>query len=380
MPRRSALGAAVIVALVGCSSPAPRTDAAIVDASSAVDGVVNDAARVPWALPAVVSRCAAPSDRATRRLSVTDSVPQLAIARGASDLGLAYIVRPTPPALAHLDFQRLALDGTPTGTPVRLGPIDMSVPLPVTLTHDGSAYVACTVVVGGASCFRVDASSLSSDAGMILDATAIAIANGPGGVMALSAHGGQLEASALGSTTAPMPIAATTSTPSIAATDTGYVVAYTIAGNATIVSLDAFGTPGTPRTLGPARTDGRVAIAFSAGAIGVSYIGANGDAMAAVVASSAVHVAAIGAGAMSFGQVSIARASDGFFATWSDYGGTIGGAFVDLVGARSGAAYMHAVAWDDDAHAVVATETAILLATNTMSSATPVDIARIGCP
>ncbi len=364
MPRAAPARVVSITLVLGvaCGGGSTANDAAAIDAGPT------------YTLPAVAARCAAPADRSTRMLAVTDPVPVLALARGTTDLGLAYVARTAFPQLAHFELQRLTTAGATIGAPIVMSPVDMAIPGAVSVTHDGSAYLACTVIVGGASCFRVDAAGASHDDAMVLDATAIAIANGAGGVVGAWIRGGELNVGPLAGSTGV--VATTESLPSIAPTETGYVVGYTIGGTAYVVMLDASGVAGTPIALGPARMSARVAVSFTAGHVGASYIGPSGDAMAAVVTGGAAHALTIGAGAMSHGQISIARASDGFFATWSD----LGGAFVDLDGTVTGARYSHVVAWADDAHAVIATGDGFVLATNTTAGATPVDVAVLGCP
>jgi hypothetical protein len=151
-------------------------------------------------------------------------------------------------------------------------------------------------------------------------------------------------------------------------------------GTAFVVSLDASGVAGAPLALGPALASGRVAVAFTAGRIGASYVGTTGDAMAAVVVDGLARTLAVGPGAMSRGHVSIARASDGFFVTWSSSGDAIEGVFVDLDGVASGARYAHDTAWNDDAHAALGLAEGWLLATDTMPGASPVHVALVGCP
>jgi hypothetical protein len=363
--------AASMLLLAACGGTATSIDANVVDASMA------DAST--WHLPSAPARCATATDASTHTLGVTDPIPLLALARGATDLGLAYVVRPTPPYLAHFDFQRLALDGTPMGASVMLGPIDMSVPQPVAIAYDGAAYVACTIAVGGVSCFRVDATNHASDAGMILDATSIALANGPGGLMGVWGSNGHLFAGALDTTT-PSDIATSGSQPSLAATDDGYVVGFVISSMATVAQVSASGAFVSIAMLGPARAGTDVQVSFASRLIGASYVAPSGDAMAAVVDASGAHTNVIGPNAMSNGIVSIAPARDGFFATWSDGTGTIGGSFVDPTGAPSGRAYAHTIYRNDAAHAIVSTDTDWVLATNTTSDATPVETVLIHCP
>lgn len=363
---------------LACGGSTPASDAAVLADSGAPDDAGLDASSSPFVLPTVAARCSAPADRSSSALAVTDAVPELALARGDTDLALAYVVRAASPALAHFDLQRLTSAGAPTGAAISLGPVDMAIPGQVSVARDGSSYLACTVTVGSVSCFRVDDAGTSRDDLMITDATAIAIAAGPGGVMAAWTAAGELLVGRLGSAGAH--VATSGARPSIAATDVGFVVGYTVGAAAYVAPVDASGAPGPPVSLGAARSGGQVAVAFTGGSTGASFIGPSGDAMAAVVSAGTPHTITVGPGASSYGRVAIARASDGFFATWSDFGGTIGGAFVDLSGAVTGAPYAHGVGWDDNAHDVIATDAAIVLATNTTPSATPVDLALVGCP
>jgi hypothetical protein len=323
------------------------------------------------------ARCATPSDRATTVISLSDPAPVLALARGELDLGLVYVLRPPWPALAHFVFQRLTLEGALLGAPLILSPVDQSIPGTVSIAFDATGYLACTVIVGGASCFRVSADGTTSDDTMIVDATAIAIAHGGGGVMAAWIEGGALHAGPLGSSVST--IATTDAAPAITPNDHGYVIGYAAAGIAYAVSLDAAGHATHPVALGPALDSGRVAVAFAAGSIGASYVAPDGDAMVSVLTGSDLHTSVLGAGAMSLGQVAIAGASDGFFATWSDADGAIHGARVDR-GAVATASYVHDVARPDATHALVETDAGFVLAANTTSAADPLHVVDVGCP
>jgi len=320
------------------------------------------------------ARCATPTARSTRMLSTTDPVPVLAIARGSSDLAIAYVDRPMLPRLAHLTLQHVALDGTITGDPVVIGPVDQEIPGPVTVAFDGSDYVVCTIAVGGASCFRVAGSGPIGDPTMVLDTLALAISNGPGGVM-----GAWLESEGLnvGPLDAPTGVVARTdAVPSIAVTDDGYVVGYEADAAAYVVRLDASGHASAPVMLGAAMATSRVAVAHAAGRLGASFVAPSGDAMAAVVDGGHVAAAVIGPGAASHGQVGIAPARDGFFATWSDASGSIEGSFVDFSASPTGARFTHAVGASDAAHAIVALQDDFVL----VATGASVDVTLIGCP
>jgi len=351
------------LAIVSCGGAAPSSDVGSGDGGTM------------FSLPTVAARCAMPGDRSTHTLSIVDPVPVLALARGARDLGLVYVARTPFPRLAHFFFQRLTLDGSVVGDPIVLGPIDMTTPAPVTIAYVDTSYLACTIAVGGASCFRVDDAGASSAEPMVLDATAIDIAFGIGGVMGAWLDAGALKVGPLDAPTGT--IATTDAPPSIAATDAAYVVGYAAASQAYVVWLDRAGRAATPLAIGSASSTAHVAVAFSSGVVGATWVEPSGDVVFSLVRDGAPRALALGA--RSSGHVSIARASDGFFATWSDVGGSIRGTFVDLTGATSGA-YTHPVGWTDDAHAVVGLADGLALATNTTMSATPVDVAVVGCP
>lgn len=323
------------------------------------------------------ARCATPADRVTTVISLADPAPVLALAGGESDLGLVYVLRPPWPALAHFVFQRLTLEGAVLGAPLTLSPVDQSVPGPVSIARDREGYLACTVIVGGASCFRVSADGSATDDVMVVDATAIAITQGAGGVMAAWIEAGTLRAGPLGALVST--IATTDATPSITPNDHGYVVGYVADTTAYVVSLDAAGHATHPVALGPALGAGHVAVAFGAGSIGASYVAPNGDAIVSVLTGSDLHTRVVGAGAMSFGPVAIAPTDDGFFATWSDADGAIHGVVVDRAALPIGA-YAHDVGRGDAAHALVTTDAGFALAANTTRSAGRLNVVDIGCP
>ena len=102
--------------IASCGAAATGSDAAVGDAAAA------------FSLPSVAARCAMPLERSTHTLDIVDPVPVLALSRGTHDLGLAYVARSPYPRLAHLFFQRLALDGSLVGDPIALGPVDMTTP------------------------------------------------------------------------------------------------------------------------------------------------------------------------------------------------------------------------------------------------------------
>jgi hypothetical protein len=350
--------------------PAPR-DAAHVDGGS-------DAAAPAFTLPPVLARCDGLADVAHGTLALPDPVPVLALARGERDLGLAYVERVHYPLLARFRLQRVGLDAQPIGAAIELGPIDQSIPGPVSVALDGTDYVACTIAIATTECFRVDPTDAVSDAGIFPDVSGLAIASGAGGLV-----GAWIEADELhvGSppTTASV-IGAADVAPSIAPTETGYVVGYAAAGTAYVVSLDARAIAGTPIAIGAVHDAARVAVSSAAGVVGASFVAPSGDAIAVVVDGGAIHATPIGAGAMSYGQVAITRTRDGFFATWSDLAGEVRGRFVDRTGTATDAPYAHPVSWDDDAHAVVALADGIALVTNTTPMATPLELAIARCP
>lgn len=320
------------------------------------------------------ARCATPTALSTRTLGATTPVPVLAIARGTSDLAIAYVDRPMLPRLAHLTLQHVALDGTIAGEPIVIGPVDQEIPGPVTIALDGSEYVACTIAVGGASCFRVDAGGPVGDPTMVLDTLALAISNGPGGVMGAWLESDGLEVGPLDAPTGVL--ARTDAPPSIAATGDGYVVGYEAEGSAYVVTLDASGHASAPTTLGPASATTRVAVAYSGGHVGAGFVDPSGDAILAVMDAGRVTASTIGPGAASRGQIAIAPARDGFFATWSGASGSIEGSFVDFSAAPTGARFTHAVGTSDAAHALVALTDAFVL----VASGASVDVTLIGCP
>lgn len=304
-------------------------------------------------------------------LAIASPTPVLALARGDVDLGLVYVERPPWPQLAHFQFQRLGTDGVARGAPIAMSPVDMSVPGTVSVVFDGSAYFACTIIVGGASCFRVDAAG-STEGPMVLDATAIAIAQGAGGPIGAWIAGGALN---VGPLEAPTGVVATTdAAPSIATAGAGYVVGYTAGATAFVVTLDAAGHADAPIALGPARAAVPVAVAASGALLAASWVSDAGDATVALVTRGAPVVAHLGPGA----RTAIAPAADGFFATWSAVG-AIHGAFVDPRGTITSTPIAHDVGQDDAAHALVALPDALVLATDTTSPTAPIDVAIVSC-
>ena len=160
------------------------------------------------------------------------------------------------------------------------------------------------------------------------------------------------------------------------------MVGYTSGTTATAVTLDVAGHMVGSFPLGTVRSNATVAVAFTAGTIGASFIGMSGDAMAATVAASGTvsSPVTIGPGASSYGQVSIARGANGFLASWSDFGGFIGVAPVALDGTATGTAYHLGSSWDDNAHSMLGLAGGFMLAANTTPGANPVIIASLACP
>jgi hypothetical protein len=372
--------------LAGCGGSPAASDAAVtVDGASpdaaATDASTRDAAVATFELPPVHAICSAPSAAgSTHELATTNGVPAVALAAGPSDVGLAYVERPAPPSLLELRFQRLAIDGAPVGSSVLLFGLDMMYPGSVSIAADGSDYVACGITVASARCFRIGADDAAEEETVIDGASLVAVANGPGGLAAAWTESDGVHAGLLGAPGAR--IGSGGGAPSIAATDTGYVVGFASGAAATAMTLDATGAIVTSYPLGTTRSDGNVAVTFTSGTIGASFVGASGDALAVTVeASGTVSPAAtIGAGADSYGQVSIARGADGFLASWSDFSGFIGVAPVALDGTATGTTYQLGASWDDNAHAIIGLPGGFLLAANTTPGGTPVVIASLACP
>jgi hypothetical protein len=311
------------------------------------------------------SHCAHVDEVASLRLPAADVSPVLAVARGDGDLGLAYVVRPAAPQLAHFDFQRLDLAGTPLGGPVRLTPIDMSGDGQVTITHDGRDYLACAVAVGGASCSRIDAGDAVTEDAMVPDAYAIAIASGASDVGAAWIAGGELHVGSLG-TTSPRTIATTDATPSIAAMGAGFVVGYAAEGTAFVATSD-----GSPLALGPSLAQGPVVVTFDAGVVAASYLAPDGAPMLALVRDGSVRTRALaGPGAAS---VALASAPGELFATWIGPDDAVHGASLDLDGAI---AATDAHEGSATAHGVVATDRGFALV---VRSDARVNVAILGC-
>lgn len=323
--------------------------------------------------------CDAPSDHATAVLRLPDGAPVLALARGTADLGLVYVLRPPWPLLAHFVFQRLALDGSALGDPVTLSPVDQSIPGTVTLTRDAASYLACTVIVGGASCFRVDDAGAVTEDAMVLDAGALAIARGEHGVIGAWTQGGTLWAGPLDG--AVSTLATTDAAPAIASNDHGgFVVAYVAAASAWVVTLDADGRATHPTALGPALDGTPIAVADGSRRTGTAWRGPAGDLRVAVVTDGALATSALDAAPSAAGSFVIAAASEGFFVAWSDPDGAIHGARLDAAGEAIGGPYVHDVGRTDAALALVALEPGFALASSTTRYGTPLHVASIGCP
>jgi hypothetical protein len=385
----------VSLALAACGGGTSAVDAGSFDAGA--DGGPPDAFAPPptdagpYAFPSVPARCAA-TFGATHSLTTADGVPVLALARRPSDVGLVYVDRPGFPMMGHVLFQRLATDGSALGTAQLVMDLDMTGAGMVSITHDGTDYLACAIVVGGARCYTIDASDHATELLQVDNASAIAVARGAGGIGAAWVANGELRAGLLSDAAATAGaggslVATTLNEPSIAATTSGWVVGWADTTGAYVVRLDQRGVPtlgmvpGPTIALGAAR-ESRVAVASSGDTLGAVFTDTNGDAVLAVVSVVSTGTptrTTIGPGAMSYGQVSIARAQDGFAASWSDFGGAVHVVLADTTGAVS-TTLTHDVAWDDDAHALVDLASGWMLATNTTPSGTPIDVVPITCP
>ncbi len=381
-----------VVALAGCGGSPIATDAGttpddanVSDAASSdtgsTDAGPSDAATGTFDLPAVHAICSAPTAPGTQRmLATTNAVPALALALGSSDVGMAYVERPAAPGLLELRFQRLGFDGSPAGASVLLFGLDMMFPGSVSIAHDGTDYIACGISVASARCFRIDGADASTDEATIDGAALVSIAYGAGGLAVAWTQSDGVHAGLLGGAGAR--IGAGAGIPSIAATDTGYVVGFASGTTATAITLDAAGAMVGSFSMGTTRSGGNVAVAFTSGTVGASFIGSSGDALAVTVDASGTvsSLATIGAGAESYGQVSIARGADGFLASWSDFYGFVGVAPLALDGSATGTAYHLEASWDDNAHSIIGLPAGFLLAANTTPGATPVVIASLACP
>jgi hypothetical protein len=326
---------------------------------------------------AAVAPCTAVADITSHTLDTPDVSLTLALARGPTDLGLAYVVRPPYPQLAHFDFQRLGLDGMPMGAPVRLVPIDMRTNGIATITHDGSAYVACAIAVGSASCWRIDATDTVTEGAMVADVTSIAIASGAGGVMAAWVEAGALQIGPLGGASNGR-VGTSDTAPSIVATDTGYAIGYAAGATAFVVLTDTDGAASTPMALGDALDGAPVVVASDRGVIAATYVARSGNATVAVIeAGHVLGTTAFGAFAAG-GTLAIAPAHGGFFATWSA-GGAIGGGLVGHDGHARGTPYAYALDGALDAHALVALDSGFALVSHTDRDAAPVYVAILGC-
>lgn len=323
--------------------------------------------------------CDAPSDHATTVLRLSDGAPVMALARGEHDLGLVYVLRPPWPLLAHFVFQRLALDGSVLGDPATLSPVDQSIPGTVTITRDGASYLACTVIVGGASCFRVDDAGAVTEDAMVVEATALAIARGASGVVGAWVEGGVLRAGPLDGGVSTL--ATTDAAPAIAPNDHGgLVVAYVEDGAAWWVTLDPDGRATHPTSLGPALAGTPVAVADGFGRTGAAWLGPAGELRVAVLAGGVLSTRALDGAPGAQGSLGIAASSEGFFVTWSDPDGAIHGVRVDAAGEAVGAPYVHDVGRTDAVHALVALDAGFVLAAPTTRYGTPLHVALVGCP
>lgn len=381
----------LVCALAACGGSPTPTDAggdasavpvdAGVDASPLIDSGPADAAAATFELPSVHAICSSPTAApASHMLATTNGVPAVALALGTSDVGMVYVERPPAPSLLELRFQRIGLDGAPLGESVLLFGLDMMFPGSVSIAHDGTDYVACGITVASARCFRIDDAGASTEEAIIDGAALVGVTYGAGGLAVAWTESDGVHAGLLGSAGARL--GAGGGIPSIAPTATGYVVGFASGSAATAVTLDAAGAMVGSFALGTTRADGSVAVSFTSGTIGASFIGSSGDALAATVDASGTvsSPVTIGPGAESYGQVSIARGADGFLASWSDFYGFVGVAPLALDGTTATTAFHLDVSWDDNAHAIVGLPGGFLLAANTTPSGSPVVITSLSCP
>jgi hypothetical protein len=165
--------------------------------------------------------------------------------------------------------------------------------------------------------------------------------------------------------------------PSIAATTDGYVVGYAQPqALAAAQRVDAqLARLGSPLTFGTVLASPEVAVTFSAGLIGVSYIQPDGSAAAAIEGHSPITIPA----SSLRGQVSIAPASNGLVAAWTDTS-FIGIAAVGTDGTQLGSTLQLDISSSDAASVLVTTAQGVLLVTTVTLDHSPIVTRMLRCP
>jgi hypothetical protein len=373
---------ALVLLLAGCEvREEPDPDSSVADSGSEPGDSGQDAGGGSFSLPPASSVCADLS------ASGTSSIEAMGIADVASTIagdeyGVAHIAVGGD-GDQHLYLSRVSIEGAQIGTSIDVTTFGDPAAAGVAIATDGERYLVC----GGAYGTELRCASVPVGGGAVTMGAAIgggslpSLAFGAGGFMLayLTATGVSVQpldrdASALGD---PRPIANGTGRARIAATEDGYVVGFARGTAVTAQLLDGAGAPaGAPIPLGTARSMTDVAISFS-DRVGAIFIDDEGEARFALEGSAPI---AISEEAMSYGDVAIARASNGFLASWSDFNGFIGIAAIGQDGARIGTSVSVSTEWNDNPHALVASEDRFLLATSFSFASSPIALRSIACP
>lgn len=361
--RSIVLAMALLAGCGGSGPPAPRPDAS-------TDG--GD--------PTLPAACGAPRAALVQTIRA-DAVLDVAAAAAPAEIGVAFVDRASDTTLV-LRLSRLAPDGVPIGAPIEVARLGSGFGAGAAIATDGARYVVCgNGTPDGVSCAVVPVGGSAATAGATIpDATAPALAFGAGGFLLAYSSGGEISVQALDAdarlTGGPRFAAADAGPPSLAPTEAGYVLGYASSA-AFVQELDASGAPsGAPRRLGDAQRATMVAVTGGA-RVGAAWIDADQDAIALLEGRG---LAVVGPGAGGLGRVSIARAADGLFASFSDAGGFVGVAALGPEGRPLGAGARVSVGWNDAAHALVASSEGLLLVTSTTPSLAPLEIHALACP
>lgn len=342
--RSIVLAMALLAGCGGSGPPAPRPDAS-------TDG--GD--------PTLPAACGAPRAALVQTIRA-DAVLDVAAAAAPAEIGVAFVDRASDTTLV-LRLSRLAPDGVPIGAPIEVARLGSGFGAGAAIATDGARYVVCgNGTPDGVSCAVVPVGGSAATAGATIpDATAPALAFGAGGFLLAYSSGGEISVQALDAdarlTGGPRFAAADAGPPSLAPTEAGYVLGYASSA-AFVQELDASGAPSGAR-------------------VGAAWIDADQDAIALLEGRG---LAVVGPGAGGLGRVSIARAADGLFASFSDAGGFVGVAALGPEGRPLGAGARVSVGWNDAAHALVASSEGLLLVTSTTPSLAPLEIHALACP
>jgi hypothetical protein len=373
----------VLVILSACDGETPGGDAGRdgdagpddADAGGEVD------AGAPFELPITSDGCANFERGAEVSIDAT-LVPDLAVAVGDHELGVFFVDRAADGSLTAR-LQRLDSGGTLSGTTEDA--IDLGMGLGgAAIASDGARYVMCANgMAGDVVCASAPNGGGAITAGAtITGGTFPALAYGAGGFMLAYQTSAGISVQTLDangqSRGAARALAAGAGRPSIVPTEDGYVLGYATS-SAEAQRLDASGAiEGDAIEIGASRSRTPVAVAYIEGVIGATFIEPDGDAAAWTQGNAAALT--IGPGAMGFGRVSMAPASNGFVAAWSDFSGYVGYLALTSSGAANGTPAMLGVGWNDNANAIASTGSGFVLFATTGSSIAPITAAPLDCP